>query len=91
MSVAVKKLTWADIQHLPEYHGRTEIVDGVLVMSPVPAAPHQEASTLLGSQISRQRKLGKFFLLGSFGPGQPVVTRVLEGLVLDPARIFGEL
>ena len=33
MSVAAKKLTWDDIKDWPEDAGRTEIVDGELVMS----------------------------------------------------------
>jgi len=181
MSVATKKLTWDDIKDWPEYHGRTEIVDGQLVMSPVPAPPHQRISTRLGSEINpfvRARNLGNFYssplhsvlaegvdyepdlafvskgreedfrggaffgppdliievisrsnrshdtktkfrhyqrygvreywmvdpdessievwfleegkyrLLGRFSPGEQVVTRVLEGLTLDPSRIF---
>jgi Uma2 family endonuclease len=31
---------------------------------------------------------GEYRLLGRFGPGQRVVTRVLAGLDLDPARVF---
>ncbi len=181
MSVAVKKLTWADIQDRPEYHGRTEIVDGELVMSPVPSDKHQRLSTRLGARVYtfvEDHDLGDFFsnpvhvilaehveyepdlcfvskdrlhiiqspnivgppdliievisesnrshdtvvkfrdyekygvreywlvdqrekhirvyclqngeyaLLGVFGPGERVVTRVLEGLELDPALVF---
>ncbi len=36
MSVAAKKLTWDDIKDWPEDAGRTEIVDGELVISPTP-------------------------------------------------------
>ena len=64
MSVATKKLTWDDIKDFPEYHGRTEIVDGTLVMSPVPSGRHQEICTLLGAHITpfvRSRDLGKFY------------------------------
>ncbi|MBI3697440.1 MAG: Uma2 family endonuclease [Acidobacteria bacterium] len=181
MSTAVKKLTWDDIKDWPESHGRTEIVDGELIMSPVPGGPHQRACTRLGMRIGPfidKRKLGEFFSspmhvilakhveyepdlcfivrkrlriltgptidgppdliievisesnrkhdtvtkfrdyerhgvreywladpeartiqvfllehgryqsLGTFGPGTPVTTRVLEGLALDPADIF---
>ncbi len=48
MGVAVKKLTWDDIKDLPEYHGRTEVVDGELVVSPVPALRHQTVCKRLG-------------------------------------------
>ena len=66
MSVAVKKLTWEDIQDFPEYHGRTEIVDGQLVMSPLPAPLHQLISQRLGEAIApfvQSRDLGVFFSL----------------------------
>jgi len=64
MSVAAKKLTWDDIKDWPESAGRTEIVDGELVMSPTPGAEHQELAGLLGSellQFVRARGLGRFF------------------------------
>ena len=181
MIATLKKLTWDDIKDWPEYHGRTEIVDGELVMSPVPSDRHQEICLWLGVEIGpfvRDHGLGKFWshpvhvildehvhyepdmcflstdrlyllqtphiagapdliievisesnrshdtvvkfrdyerygvreywlvdqrerhirvycleegryvLLGAFGPGDTVATRVLEGLALDPARIF---
>lgn len=181
MSVAVKRWTWEDIKDLPEYHGRTEIVDGELVMSPVPSLRHQRTTSRLCVEIRpfvEGRQLGEFlcsplhivladhvnyepdlcfiakdrlpagniakfdgppdliievisesnrthdtvtkfrdyerygvreywlvdqdeerieawFLeggryvsLGKFGRGQAVITRVLEGLSLDPARVF---
>ena len=181
MGVAVKKWTWEDIKDFPESAGRTEIVDGELIVSPVASAKHQRVSTLLGAHITPfvvGRDLGEFFsspvhlildehvnyepdlsffakgkledldtaavrvvpdlvieilsksnrshdtetkfldyerygvkeywlvdryakwievwyleggkyrLLGRFGPGQQVVTRVLEGLELDPAQVF---
>ena len=64
MSVAAKKLTWDDIKDWPESAGRTEIVDGELVMSPTPGAEHQDIAGLLGSellQFVRARGLGRFF------------------------------
>ena len=181
MSVTVKRWTWEDIKGRPEFHGRTEIVDGELVMSPVPSLRHQRISSQLCVEIRpfvAGRQLGEFFCnplhivlaehvhyepdlcfiskarlpkgnvpkfdgppdlvievipesnrdhdivtkfrdyercgvreywlvdpdkdqievwfldraryvsLGKFGPGQPVVTRLLEGLNLDPARVF---
>ena len=64
MSVMVKKLTWDDIKDWPECHGRTEIVDGELVMSPLPSNRHQQISLHLGKAILpfvEQRALGVFF------------------------------
>ena len=63
MSVAAKILTWDDIKNWPEDAGRTEIVDGDLVMSPTPATRHQRICTLLGAEIFlfvRQNSLGEF-------------------------------
>ena len=53
MSVAATKLTWADIKDLPETTGRTEIIDGELIMSPSPGYSHQRACTLLGRYLSQ--------------------------------------
>ena len=51
MSVAAKKLTWDDIKDWPEDAGRTEIVDGELVISPTPATRHQKICTRLGIRL----------------------------------------
>ena len=61
MSVAAAKLTWDDIKDRPEDAGRTEIVNGELVLSPTPASRHQEICTLLGVEIVpfvKKRDLG---------------------------------
>ena len=63
MSVAAKKLTWDDIKDWPEDAGRTEIVDGELVMSPTPATRHQRICTRLGIQLGsyvEEHGLGEF-------------------------------
>ena len=63
MSVAAKKLTWDDIKDWPEDAGRTEIVDGELVMSPTPATRHQKICTRLGIQLGsyiERHNLGLF-------------------------------
>jgi len=51
MDVAFRKLSWEDIKDYPEYHGRTEIVDGELFVSPVPSRKHQWTSQKLGAAI----------------------------------------
>ena len=51
MGIAVKRLSWEDIKDLPESAGRTEIVDGELVVSPTPASRHQRICTLLGLSL----------------------------------------
>jgi Uma2 family endonuclease len=64
MGVAIKKLTWDDIQHLPESAGRTEIVDGDLVVSPPPSYDHQRIVTALTAIIYpfvKHRRLGEFY------------------------------
>jgi Uma2 family endonuclease len=64
VSVAVKKLTWDDLKDLPEDAGRTEIVDGDLVVSPPPSYDHQHIATALTAAIYpfvKQRALGRFF------------------------------
>ena len=64
MNVAAQKLTWDDIKDMPEDAGRTEIVDGELVLSPTPTTRHQEICTLLGVEIVgfvKDRGLGPMF------------------------------
>jgi len=61
MGVAVKKLTWDDIKDLPEYHGRTEVVDGELVVSPVPSHRHQRTCTLFFAVHARSANSLCFF------------------------------
>ena len=63
VSVVAKKLAWNDIKDLPESHGRTEIVDGELVISPTPGLSHQRICSLLGAHIARfveEHNLGEF-------------------------------
>jgi Uma2 family endonuclease len=64
MAVAVRKFTWDDLKDLPEDAGRTEIIDGDLVVSPTPSDRHQEISTALAAKIYpfvKRHKLGKFY------------------------------
>ena len=64
MSVAAKKLTWDDIKDWPESAGRTEIVDGELVMSPPPATKHQRICAQLGFALFKfveENRLGEVF------------------------------
>lgn len=64
MSVMVKKLTWDDIKDWPESHSRTEIVDGELIVSPVPSLRHHDICAELGAIIRpfvKQHGLGRFF------------------------------
>jgi Uma2 family endonuclease len=65
MSVAydiAKPPTYADIERLPE-HLIGEILDGELVVSPRPAAPHARAASVLGTLLNGP------FDLGIGGPG----------------------
>jgi Uma2 family endonuclease len=64
MGVAVRKLTWEDIKDLPESHGRTEIVDGELIMSPTAGSRHQQICSALGAELFphvREKCLGVLF------------------------------
>jgi Uma2 family endonuclease len=84
MSVAVRNLTWDDLKDLPEDAGRTEIVDGDLVVSPTPSDRHQEISTALAAKIYsfvKRRKLGKFY-------GAPVHVVLAEHVNFEPDLCF---
>ena len=64
MPTAVHKLSWEDIKDLPETAGRTELVDGELIVSPTPATRHQRVCTELGIELGlfvRRHRLGRFF------------------------------
>ncbi len=66
MTVALKKLMWDDIKDLPESHGRTEIVDGDLVVAPTPALKHQRICGEIGRVVHdfvAARALGEFYVL----------------------------
>jgi Uma2 family endonuclease len=64
VGVAVKRLSWDDIKDLPENTGRTEIVDGELVMSPTAGSRHQRICSALGAALFshvRTERLGVLF------------------------------
>ena len=64
MATALHLYTWNDIKDLPESAGRTEIVNGDLIMSPTPAGSHQRICTELGATIAplvKRRDLGVFY------------------------------
>lgn len=66
MASVLQNLTWDDIKNLPETGGRTEIVDGELVMSPTPNFRHQKIAGRLGLRIApfvETQALGEFGLL----------------------------
>jgi Uma2 family endonuclease len=58
--------TWDDLLDVPEGF-KGEIIDGVVMMSPRPAAPHLEAASVLGAIILNR------FQLGEGGPGGWVI------------------
>jgi Uma2 family endonuclease len=61
---AVHLYTWDDIKNLPESAGRTEIVDGDLIISPSPGGSHQRICTELGIEVGafiRKAKIGTFY------------------------------
>ena len=84
MSVVAKKLAWNDIKDLPESHGRTEIVDGELVISPTPGLSHQRICSLLGAHIApfvEEHNLGEFF-------DRPVHVILAEHVHYEPGLCF---
>jgi len=97
MGVAAKKLTWEDIKDWPEHHGRTEIVDGHLVMSPVASPDHQWACSNLGALVLpfvRERDLGYFFsspihvILDEHVHYEPDLSFVAKGRMADRRAPF---
>lgn len=64
MATAVQLYTWQDIKDLPASAGRTEIVDGDLIISPTPSGPHQRICTEIGASIGpyiEEHNLGRFY------------------------------
>ena len=63
-TTALHLYTWDDIKNLPESAGRTEIVDGDLIMSRSPGGSHQRICTRLGARIelfAEEHDLGVFY------------------------------
>lgn len=71
-------LTWDDVQELPDDGRRFELVDGVLLVSPVPHYRHQRAATRLGALLHSACPDG----LEVFCPS--VVWRISEHTVFGP-------
>jgi Uma2 family endonuclease len=65
MGVAVKRLSWDDIKDLPESAGRTEIVDGELIMSPTAGSRHQQICSLLAVELGLHVRSGLLGVLFS--------------------------
>ncbi len=63
-TTVVHLYTWDDIKDWPESAGRTEIVDGDLIVSPTPGGSHQRICTRLGARIeifTEEHDLGVFY------------------------------
>src|SRR5687767_13393644 len=72
----IRRATYADIEALPE-HQVGEIIDGELFVQARPAAPHANATTILGGELHGP------FRIGRGGPGGWV-------LLFEPELHFGE-
>ena len=83
-ATAIRKLTWEDIKDLPESHGRTEIVDGELILSPIAARSHLLISHRLSEKLAPQMERdGR----GTFFPG-PIHIVLAEGFNYEPDLCF---
>ena len=76
----IRRATYADIEALPE-NVVGEIIDGELFVQPRPAAPHANATTILGSEI-----VGPF-RLGRGGPGGWIILFEPELHLLDDVLV----
>ena len=92
MPVALKKLTWSDIEDMPETHSRTELVDGELVVTPVASLWHQEICARLGAALRtfvQSRGLGNLFdrpahvILSEHVHYEPDLCFIAKGRVVD--------
>jgi Uma2 family endonuclease len=84
MPVAVQKLTWEDIKDFPESHGRTEIVDGELIVSPIASPGHQRICKRLARKIDpyvERAQMGEFF-------SHPVHIVLAVGVEYEPDQCF---
>ena len=77
-------LTWEDIKDLPESSGRTEILNGELILAPTPARHHQEIASNITAEVLpfvRERDLGKFY-------GSPVHCILEKHVNVEPDLCF---
>lgn len=86
MATTVKRLTYLDLDTIPEEHegDRHELIDGELVVTPVPVMKHQRASNNLVYALEdhvRQRDLGEVH-------SAPTGVRLADDHLLIPDACF---
>jgi Uma2 family endonuclease len=85
ITVPEEPMTWDDLLKLPDDGRRFELVDGVLLVSPLPRPRHQLAATQLAVLLHPVRPEGTQFYCPS------IAWRVSESTVFEPDGILVRL
>lgn len=86
-SITVQRYTVTDLEAFPNDGNRYELLDGLLLVTPMASAPHQAISFRLGTMLS-QALLGERFAR-IFTPGVvtlPPLVHLKPDLLVTPAR-----
>jgi Uma2 family endonuclease len=87
MAIMVPRYTVNDLEHFPDDGNRYELLDGVLLVTPAPAASHQVvASRLQGRLIEALQWTGNAFVVGPGAVVRMPNTQLQPDILVYPSR-----
>ena len=92
MAISIPRYTVDDLEHFPDDGNRYELLDGVLLVTPQAAFPHQVVASRLAVCLSNA--LGLPGLAHVVGPGsvkRPPGTQLEPDVLVIPARFSPKL
>lgn len=87
MAIAIPRYTVDDLEHFPEDGNRYELLDGMLLVTPAPAASHQiVVSRLQGYLIDAVQRPGQAYVVGPGAVVRPPGTQLEPDILVYPTR-----